>query len=574
MKGTQLILKALQNEGIDHVFMVPGGLIDSFYPDLSQKNGLKAIVAAHEAGAAFMADGYARASGLFGACFVIGGPGATNTTTAMAAAFTDRSPILLISGEIPTFWEGLGGFQDASSAGLDVLSVLKPVTLFSEEVENASLLVEKLQRALSKMLGIRRGPVHLSIPMDVQNSDFSSAPGRQSQDDYRFVDMQKLDTLWSKILPRKENSQGAQKILILAGAGVESSEASSELVALAEKYCIPVATTLRGKGIFPEDHPLSLGVFGYVGTRHAIETVLSGDVDLLMIFGSGVNQRDTLFWDKNMRTCKIVAQIDKDPEVIASAFSVDVPIVSDCRAVLRNLHLATTQQHNFLTSGIPVRTQWLNQIRHHPRLYEMENMQSDAFPIHPAQVAYELRRVMPRNTVLVVDSGAHRAFFGHYWESYYPRHYLSATNLGPMGWAIPAGIGAKAACPELPCVVITGDGCMQMHGIEIQTAARYRLPVIFVVINNGVLGNAYLRAKKMGHGPSALTELVYHDWTAFARSLGAKGAKVEKSEHLKKAFEMALASNEPYVLDIRCGRDYPTPITPYTQAKKGWLDKE
>ena len=195
-------------------------------------------------------------------------------------------------------------------------------------------------------------------------------------------------------------------------------------------------------------------------------------------------------------------------------------------------------------------------------------------PLHPARVLRDLRRVVPRETVLLVDSGAHRAFCGHYWEAYEPRTYLSATNLGPMGWAIPAGIGAKLARPERPLVVVTGDGCMLMHGMEIQTAGRYGIPVIFLVINNSALGNVWLRASQEGPGPAGLTELPTHDWAGFARSLGLKAATVTAPADLEPAFQAALAAGAPYLLDVRCDRAFTTPVTPFNQAKKEWVDDD
>jgi len=189
-------------------------------------------------------------------------------------------------------------------------------------------------------------------------------------------------------------------------------------------------------------------------------------------------------------------------------------------------------------------------------------------------VVKELRQVMPKDTVLVVDSGAHRAFCGHYWEAYGPRSYLSATNLGPMGWAIPAGIGAKAARPEHPLVVVTGDGCMLMHGMEIQTAARYGIAAIFLVINNAALGNVWLRAIKEGSGPAALTEIPLHDWAGFARSLGLQAATVHQPEELAPAFKQALEAGAPYLLDVRCDRSFTTPVTPFSQAKQAWVDDD
>lgn len=564
MKATQFILHALLQEGLNHVFMVPGGLIDDFYSDLCVTGGVKPIVAAHEAGALFMADGYARATGHFSAGLVIGGPGVTNTVTALAAAYTDRTPLLVISGEVPTDWEGMGGFQDASLAGLNDIDILNKVTRYSMEVENIHLLSHHLHEALSKMIGISKGPVHLSIPIDIQTADVETTyrPFLKVLEDQRLVSIEKVDEI-KKVLMQK-----VTRVAILAGAGVEESQASDLLLKIAEKHQIPIATTLRAKGVFPEDHPLSLGVFGYAGTPHAIETIISPDLEVLIILGSGVNQRDSLFWNQKIHPSKALIQVDKDPVRISSNLSVTLPIIGDCREVLKHL----LQSELDLTQTVSERKKWIGTIRSQPRLYNIEDTTQEEIPLHPAFVITELRKASPRDTVLVVDSGAHRAFCGHYWEAYAPRHYLSATNLGPMGWAIPAGIGAKIARPNHPCVVVTGDGCMKMHGLEIETAARYHVPVIFVVINNCALGNVYLRAKTMGEGPCKLTEIPLHDWVGFAKALGAQGKTIDKPEQLLPAFKEALGSKGPFVLDVRCGRDFSTPVTPYSKAKKAWHD--
>jgi acetolactate synthase-1/2/3 large subunit len=322
--------------------------------------------------------------------------------------------------------------------------------------------------------------------------------------------------------------------------------------------------------VLPEDHPLSLGVFGYAGTRHAIEALLSNSLDVLMVLGSGLNQRDTLFWNRGLRSCKAMVQVDKNPEQIGAAYAVDLPIVGHCEAVLRRLLGAPAGRSASFAAVKAKRKQWLDGILKSPRLYDAENCTSDEAPIHPARVIHELRQAMPRDTTLVVDSGAHRAFAGHYWTAYEPRQYISATNLGPMGWAIPAAIGVKAARPDSPCVVITGDGCMQMHGIELASAARFGIAVIYIIINNGALGNVYLRAKKMGAGPAEMTEIPTHDWVAFGKSLGVAGWRVEQPAELAGVFRQALALGKPCVVDVRCGRDYPTPVTPFTEAQKMW----
>ena len=576
MLTTSYLLEAFRCEGVSRVFLVPGGLIDPFLPALAGTAGITPIVAAHEGGAASMADGYARASGRFGVCFAIGGPGITNMVTAVAAARTDFSPVVVISGQVPTDWAGRGGFQDSSPAALNDVAVLQPLTVSSLAVENLHLVHHHLRAALTKMLAGPQGPVHLSLPVDIQQGEVQTPWQCLDESLYapRFVDRHSIERLWRLLIPQ-DSGAAPVRILALAGAGVEKSGASEDLIAFAERFEIPVATTLRAKGVFPEDHRLSLGIFGYAGHRPAIETILSDEVEVLLVLGSGLSQRDTLFWDHKMLPSRALVQVDIDPRVIGRTWPAQVPIVGDCGRVLQILMSYDYQLVQDLASTKTLRRTWLEKIRASgPRHYDGENTASDAVPLHPARVIRALRRVLPRDAVLVVDSGAHRAFCGHYWEAYAPRSYISATNLGPMGWAIPAGIGAKAARPELPLAVVTGDGCMLMHGMEIQTAARYGLPVIFVVINNGALGNVWLRAVKEGPGPAALTELPLHDWAGFARSLGLQAATVTTPAELAPAFQAALDAGAPYLVDVRCDRAFATPVSPYGQAKQAWMDED
>ncbi len=573
-KIVSYLLEALKLEKISHVFMVPGGLVDPFLPAFGSVEGLRPVVAGQEGGAAYMADGYARASGRFGVCLAIGGPGITNTVTAMEAARTDGSPLLIISGQVPTSWEGRGGFQDSSPAALDDISILRPVSLASFAVENAGLLQHHLRACLQAMLAGGQGPAHLSLPLDVQTHEIEGRwqPLDEAAYNPAMVDELALERLWSLLNPSAAG-QGPRRIAILAGAGVEKAGAWDELKAFAERFEIPVATTLRAKGVLPEDHRLSLGVFGYAGHRHAIEAILSGEVEVLLVLGSGLMQRDTMYWNPKMLPKRALVHVDIEPAVIGRTWPVEVPLAGDCKEVLRRLNVAESARAAALEAGSGERREWLDRLRSTGSNYfDEENLHSEAVPLHPARVIHELRKAMPPETVLVVDSGAHRAFCGHYWQALRPKSYISATNLGPMGWAIPAAVGAKAARPELPLAVVTGDGCMLMHGIEIQAAARYNLPVIYVVINNGALANVWLRAHQGGPVPSELTTLPTHDWAGFARSLGLQAATVERPQDLAGAFARARDAKAPYLLDVRCDKKYTTPVTPYSQAKKEWTD--
>ncbi|MHB8202775.1 MAG: thiamine pyrophosphate-binding protein [Desulfomonilaceae bacterium] len=572
MKGTHYILQALATEGIEALFFVPGGLIDPFLSAFESTPQIRPIIAAQEGGACYMADGYSRASGNFGACMAIGGPGLTNMTTAVSTAWTDASPILVLSGEVSTSMEGLGQFQDASASSFNDTEILQPVTSMSLSVENPHLLNHHFRKALATMFGRRKSPVHLSLPHDVQEADISAAHQRldRSLREPRILDAQAADRFWARVAPGRDFDKRADKIAILAGNGAESFDGSKALLKFAETFRIPVATTLKAKGVFPEDHQLSLGVFGYAGTRHASTAILSKDLELLMVLGSSLNERDTMHWNSRLVPQRGLFQVDLTPESISAVYGGGITVIGDVSAFLEKTMSEQNQLLYHLESGKNVRDEWINSIRDLPRLYDAENCSSGSIPIHPARTVAELRKVMPRETVALVDSGAHRAFAGQYWVSYEPRTYISATNLGPMGWAIPAGIGVKVARPDRPCVVITGDACMLMHGLEIQTAARFNVPVIYVVINNAAFGNVWLRASKMGAGPSKLTSLPDHDWAGLARALGLESLTVRKPEELAPAFEQALESNVAFLVDVKADKRFSTPVEPFTESIKSW----
>lgn len=563
--GVDFILDALASEGLDHLFMVPGGLVDPFLPALGRQKALVPIVAAQEGGAAYMADGYARASGNFGAALCIGGPGLTNAVTAVATAQTDGSPLLLMSGEVATVLEGLGVFQDASPQTLDDVTVMKPLTRYSSSIDNPRNMPHLIQHALLQLRTHPAAPVHLSLPGDCLAAELSvsHAPIDRALIDYNALSMTAAEASLRHFSVGPDGKPPV-KIAILAGAGVEHSNAAAALKEFVELWRIPVATTLRGKGLFPEDHSLSLGVFGYAGTHHARAALTDPTLDLLIVLGSGLNERDTMHWALQLKPDASIC-VNVLPSAIGTHVH-DGGVVGSCGAYLDYLLNQSGRLRESLEPTLSARADWVSQIRSKPRLQDPENCESDAAPIHPARVVSELRKAFPRDGVLVVDSGAHRAFAGHYWESYEPKTYISATNLGPMGWAIGAAIGVQCAQPRRRVAVITGDGCMRMGGMEIATAARYRLPVIYVVINNAALGNVWLRAHGLGPTPDELTRLPDHDWAGFAQALGARGETVRAPRDLAGAFERALQGEGPTLIDVKADKAFTTPVKDWAEA--------
>ena len=569
MQVADFILSALCDQGVNHCFIGLGGLNDNFMPAMTGTKGLRTIVAAFEGGAAYMADGYARASGGLGACFGIGGPGILNMATALAAARSDRTPVLAISGEVARSWEGMGGFQDASGAGIDDIDVLRRVTELSLSVSSRAVVSHHLRHAITYAF-TRRSPVHLSVPVDVQKAIIDSAwqPVPESLRSARFVDENALDRAVGLL-----NAAGNQKIIVLAGPGVLHAQGIDALRAFAERFDIPVATTLSGKGLLPASHPLALGVFGYGGSPWAIDAIRSGETDILLVIGTGLSQRDTMQWDPKMLPSKALIQIDADPLIIGRTWACQVAVVANAGEALRRL--AAIKNAAQLEAGSAQRQAFLARIRARgPNQYQPEDTRRDAIPMHPARVVAELRAAFPDNGVLCVDSGAHRAWFGEYWDVREPGTHFSLTNLGPMGGAVPLGIGAKLARPDRPLMVATGDGCMLMHGMEVHTAAREKVPLVIALMNNRSYGNIYYRASKMGPGPERLTDIPGIDWVAFARSMGGDGERVERPDGIEAAVDRALSASGPYLLDLHTDKTYPTPVQVWRERQQEWEDND
>src|SRR6516164_2610389 len=357
--GTDYVLDALVAEGLGHLFMVPGGLVDPFLPALARQRKLTPVIAAHEGGAVYMADGYARASGRFGAALGIGGPGCCNMATAVAAAKTDGSPVLVMTGEVPVDLEDRGAFQDASQATLDDTAVMAPLTRLSKTVATAKNLNHWFRHALTTMWAQPRGPVHLSLTHDAlvgeSAADYVAVAGF-------FAHAWRLSTEAAETaLQLLADKAGAKsRIAILAGAGVEHDAAAARLKEIAERWSIPVATTLRAKGVFPEDHALSLGVFGYAGSRHATAAILDGELD-------------SMHWTVRERSKAFMIHVNTDMEELTAHGDLGHVVPGSAHAFLDHMHARAAVIAPALAAGESRRREWLATIKAKPRLYDVEN---------------------------------------------------------------------------------------------------------------------------------------------------------------------------------------------------------
>ncbi|HVV68750.1 MAG TPA: thiamine pyrophosphate-binding protein [Gammaproteobacteria bacterium] len=549
MQAIEYLIKRFITEDVKHLFMVPGGHVDPMLVAFEACPEFQAIVAGHESGATYMADGYAKVSGKFGIAAGIGGPGLTNMMTGITTAYSDHTPIFVITGEPPTYMEGRGAFQDTSDGSYNSNIFLTPVTNKHLAVTELAQLEPQIDSLFHNMLGTNPGPVQLDFPKDLQPKDVDITTLRKLPDSLyhpRILDQNTCDKTWDFL-------RGASKIAILAGMGSLFSEATDELIRFAETYEIPVATTLGGKGVFPENHRLSLGVLGWFGNPYAMETLHGDEIEVLIVLGSRLNQTSTVKWSPTLKPKKALVLNDIEANAYYANYQPDHFVLGDSQTFLRALN--TAQQQQILLETVTERKKWLEQIRKSgPNFYNIEHFSSDLIPIHPARVIKELRQVMPENTILFSGEGASGFIASHYWTTYGPRqHFSQVKYMSPMGWSIAAAIGGKVAKPNVPVVAIIGDGSMLMHGLEIQTAARYGLAVIFIVFNNGAHGNPQLRARQVGQFQADFLKLPVHDWAKIAEGLGVIGISVTKPEQLNAAFTQALALNKAVLIDVQTG---------------------
>lgn len=566
VKLTRYIIQSLRDENASHVFLVPGGYVDNFSQDLVDIEGIKAIVCATEGGAAMMADGFARASGRFGVCMGISGPGASNMLTGLSVSRADQIPVLAITGDAPLSWRDRAAIQDSGTHGLKTTELMRQVSAVQHQVFEPSLIGDYTRRIMPTLKGPHQGVAHLSVPLDLQKTEVEydyQATCSKTPLGGNPIDPHALNDALEMIATQT-------KTVLLVGSGIRKSKATSALIDLAERFDIPVATTMAAKGDFPENHPLSLGVFGWAGAGLANETLLTDEVECLIVVGSTLGQITTMCWSPALRNKRKFIQIDINASHLNRSYVADLAITSDARVAFEYLCAQDddTPPIQRILATKPDRRDWLVHLKaKRPWFYDTANQTSDVLPMHPARAVSELAAVMPKATQLFVDNGAHTFFATHYWKTDLPRHYFNIIKYsGAMGWAIAASIGAKLANPDKTTVAIVGDGCMLMHGTEIQTAARYQLKkMIFVVLNNKAHGNPKLRTEGFSAEAEELTDIVDHNWAGFAESLGVRGLTVDSPADLASVYQAALDADTTVLIDVKCGL-YATPTKVFDET--------
>jgi len=534
LSGAEIIWECLIQEGVDVVFGYPGGAILHTYDALNKySEKIHHVLVRHEQGATHMADGYARASGKVGVAMATSGPGATNMITGMATAMMDSSPIVCITGQVPSPFIGSDAFQEIDITGASI-----PVSKHSYLVMNINDLATTIREAFYVARSGRPGPVLIDIPKDIQNetTDFIypeeelNLPGYQPPEDVSEEYISKFASLVND----------AEKPVILAGHGVLLSNASREVMELAEKSSIPIATTLLGIGGVPDSHQLVLGMMGMHGgswANHAIQ-----DADLLIACGMRFDDRVT----GNLKTYSPNSKkihIEIDPSEINKNVKVDLAIHADLGTVLRHVNPHIKKM---------VRNDWLDIIsgwHHDSKQRDILNLKSDK--LHAAQAIRKIWEGTKGDALIVSDVGQHQMLEAQYYEHNDPRTLLTSGGLGTMGFSLPAAIGASFHEKDRGIWVIVGDGSIQMTIMELGTAIQENVNINIAIINNGYLGMVRQWQQMFYNARYAETPISSPDYVKLAEAYGIQAYRVDSLENVIPTMEKAQKNAGPSLIEFK-----------------------
>jgi acetolactate synthase-1/2/3 large subunit len=544
--GAFALIDSLCRHGVKHIFGYPGGAILPIYDELYRaeaRGEIQHILVRHEQGAAHAADGYARATGKVGVCFGTSGPGATNLVTGIATAHMDSIPMVVVTGQVPRSAIGSDAFQET-----DIFGITLPVVKHSYVVRQAQDMARVVAEAFHIASTGRPGPVLIDIPKDVGLEEFDYIPvepGDVKLPGYRPT---------VKGNPRQINAaleliEAAKQPLLYIGGGAIAADAHAQVHELAERFQIPVTTTLMGLGSFDEHHPLAVGMLGMHGTAYANFAV--SECDLLIAVGARFDDRVTGKLDEFASRAKVI-HIDIDPAEVGKNRAPEVPIVGDVRQVLEQL-LQRIRELNLPANSEQTKP-WLAKIKRWQQDYPLEIPQS-AESLSPQEVIVEIARQAP-HAYYTTDVGQHQMWAAQFLHTG-PRRWISSAGLGTMGYGVPAAMGAKVALPEQEVICISGDASFQMNLQELGTLAQYGINVKTVIINNGWQGmvRQWQQAFYEERYSASNMEVGMPDIELFAKAYGVKGVVVRDRAQLADAIAEMLAHDGPVLIDARVTKD-------------------
>ena len=583
LPGTEILWATLAGEGTTTVFGYPGGAILPIYDALRKFPTIHHVLVRHEQGASHMADGYARASGRVGVCMATSGPGATNLVTGLATAMLDSIPLVAITGQVSSKVLGSDAFQE-----IDITGITLPITKHNFLITRAEDIAPAVREAFQIARSGRPGPVLVDITKDAQQAsalfDFDLAKPRAYRPHPMLNSHLRADS--DPIRGAVELIQQSQRPIILAGHGIVESGAEREVLAFAEAHQIPIASTLLGLGAIPAAHPLSLGMMGMHGESW-VNTAIQ-QADLLLAFGMRFDDRVTGNLAKYSHNSKKI-HVDIDPSEINKNVRVDVALIGDLKEVLSLLQpLLTPAPNSVISTGAPAnsvvstgakrsgetpvfRSSWLREINKSKgtaAVRDIINLPDNGhlYAAHVINDIWHEARAAGRleQTIIVTDVGQHQMWEAQYFKHEAPRSLITSGGLGTMGFALPAAIGAKSACPDKDVWVIAGDGGFQMTAAELSTIVQEGLAINIAVINNGFLGMVRQWQETFYDKNYSASPMLSPDFVLLAAAHGIAGANVSQRSDVIPTATRARTSGKPFLINFQVEKEdgvYPM-ITP------------
>ncbi|MDD2843238.1 MAG: acetolactate synthase 3 large subunit [Tolumonas sp.] len=565
LSGAEMVVRALEDEGIEHIFGYPGGSVLDIYDALFENSKIEHILVRHEQAAVHMADGYARATGKVGAVLVTSGPGATNCITGIATAYMDSIPLVVLSGQVPTSLIGNDAFQET-----DMIGISRPVVKHSFLCKEAADIPQAIKKAFYIASTGRPGPVVVDLPKDVQNPAIKVP--------YQYPEEVHLRSY----NPTKSGHKGqikraakllaeARKPVMYIGGGAIAANADKQVMRIAELFSLPVTSTLMGLGAFPCSHHQFIGMLGMHGTYESNNAM--HHADLILAVGARFDDRVTNNVAKFCPDAKII-HIDIDPTSIAKIVPVDVPIVGAVDTVLDQMLDAINEMA--LDTDNDGLADWWEQIDGW-RAQRCLSYKKETAVIKPQQVIEALYKVTEGNAIVVSDVGQHQMFAALYYPFNRPRQWINSGGLGTMGFGFPAAVGVKLAYPEQVVCCVTGDGSIQMNIQELSTCLQYGIPVKIIALNNHSLGMVKQWQKMFYGGRQSHSYMdSLPDFVKLAESYGHVGIRVDHPDDLEGALEQCFALKDRLVfMDIAVDPDehvYPMQIK-FGAMNEMWLSK-
>lgn len=546
MSGAQMLVRTLEDLGVDNLFGYPGGAVLDIYDALLESKKIKHVLGRHEQGVAHAADGYARATGKVGVCLVTSGPGATNTVTSIATAYMDSIPMVVITGQVVSPLIGSDAFQE-----VDTVGITRPIVKHSYLCQSALDIPKFIRQAFYLASSGRPGPVVVDIPKDcVRPSMKFEYPEMKSPVKMRSYNPTKQGHKGQVKRAAKLLAEASHPVLLIGG-GAQLSGAQDEVRTIAHRFNLPVTSTLMGLGVYPSTDKQFLGMLGMHGTFEANNAM--DKADLVFAVGCRFDDRVTNNLSKFCPAAKII-HIDIDPASISKTVVADIPIVGDAKTVLGQF-IDVFDEFKLVENASAMK-QWWTQIGKW-REDKCLDYETDGKIIQPQQIVEAVYKATHGEAIIATDVGQHQMFTALYYKFDEPRHLLTSGGLGTMGYGFPAAVGAKIGCPDKEVCLFTGDGSFQMNVQELSTCLEFNIPIKIFIFDNHTLGMVRQWQKMFYRGHISSTNLNSNpDFVALAKAYGHEGFRVTDPKELDAAVEKALSMKDKLVIvDIACDTD-------------------